>query len=394
MLKLGSKFAVTAVLTLSLGMGFSSLQAYGLIPEFEAKQQSKFRPATALKNWGLDNTSQDSHIHALKAWQITKGSRKIPVAVIDTGIDAKQPDLRDNICRHNGEYGYDFVSNKINPSDIHGHGSHVAGIIGATAKTKAGVSGVAPNICLMAIRYYSDTASGSQNLANTIKAIDYAVAHGARVINYSGGGAEFSEGEMKAIQRAEAKGVIFVAAAGNEYQDTDRSGNAYYPAAYGLSNIIAVAATNINNQILPSSNWGMKHVHVAAPGENIFSTLPNGKYGYLTGTSQATAFVSGLAALILSENPDLKPSQVRDIIMKSADKLDSLKGKVASGGRINAYAALRLTIAQRDGNSSTMLAKLDSYDQQVRKLDSVPSSKEEEAAVTKTIQAIRKVSNK
>jgi len=396
MLKLSSvaKFTVAIASALMLGLGVTVDQAYGLIPSAKSSQQVKTQPAQVLKNWGLDNTEQLSHINARKAWKITRGSKKIVVAVIDTGVDPTQPDLKDNICRFQGtdEYGYDFVTNKKNPLDAHGHGSHVSGIIAATGKTKAGASGVAPHICIMAVRYYSDTASGAQNLANTVKAINYAVDHGANVINYSGGGAEFSAPEMKAIQRAEAKGVVFVAAAGNEYQDTDKGGNAYYPAAYGLSNIIAVAATNIKNQILPSSNWGRKHVHVAAPGENIYSTLPKGRYGYLTGTSQATAFVSGLAALILSENPKLKPFEVREIIMKSVDHLASLEGKVASGGRINAYAALRMTVARRDGGNSKLLANLDKQDREEAHLKGTYAlSGNNSPAVKKTIQAIRGV---
>jgi subtilisin family serine protease len=265
----------------------------------------------------------------------------------------------------------------------------VAGII--AARGNSGAMGVAPNVCVMAVRYYSDTATGAQNLANTVKAINYAVDHGANIINYSGGGAEFSIQEMQAIQRAEKKGVLFVAAAGNEYQDTDQGGNAYYPAAYGLSNIIAVSATNIRNQILPSSNWGKKHVHVAAPGEGIFSTLPKGRYGYLTGTSQATAYVSGLAALIMSEIPGLKPSEVRDIIMKSTDKLASLDGKIQSGGRINAYQAMRLTIARREGKNSRLLATLDAQDRaEAAGRSGVPSALTSSSpAVKKTIQAIR-----
>jgi thermitase len=377
---------ITATLTaLALFTGLSTPCALALVPTDKVPAH-----AEGLKNWGLENFESNSDISARKAWRITKGNKKIIVAVIDTGIDASHPDLKDNVCRHgNDEYGFDFVTNKKNPGDAHGHGSHVAGIIGATAKNAAGAIGVAPNVCIMAVRYYSDTATGAQNLANTVKALNYAVEHGANVINYSGGGAEFSMQEMQAIKRAEAKGIIVVAAAGNEYQDTDLGGNAYYPAAYGLSNIIAVAATNIHNQILPSSNWGKKHVHVAAPGENIFSTLPKGRYGYLTGTSQATAFVSGLAALILSENPTLKPYEVRDIIMKTTDKLDSLKDKVASGGRINAYAALRMTIAKRDGAHSRVLAALDKLDLADGHAPASTDGPANNAQIKKTIQAIR-----
>ena len=208
-------------------------------------EKSKPADYVTLRNCGLDNEEQASHINIRKAWDLNnnKGSKSIVVAVIDTGIDPNHKDLKDNLWRKKGtdEYGWDFVTNKKNPEDKHGHGTHVAGIVAASGKARAGAAGVAPNVSIMAVRYYSDSASGAQNLANTVKAINYAVDNGANIINYSGGGAEFSAAEMKAIQRAEAKGILFIAAAGNEYQNTDEAGNSYYPAAYGLSNIVAVA---------------------------------------------------------------------------------------------------------------------------------------------------------
>jgi subtilisin family serine protease len=202
------------------------------------------------------------------------------------------------------------------------------------------VSGVAHHVSIMSVKYYSDANTGAVNLRNTVKAINYAVQSGAKIINYSGGGPEFSEEEYLAIKKAEAKGVLFVAAAGNERQDTDLVENYYYPSAYRLSNIISVAATDINNQLLKSSNWGKSKVDVAAPGENIYSTLPGGRYGYMSGTSQATAFVTGMAALLLSQNPKLKPTQIKEIIMSSVDRFPQLEAKVATGGRVNAYKAL------------------------------------------------------
>jgi len=348
---------VSLAISISLIFGSSSNQAFGLVHNLKNLKQEKTKPEILLRNWGLENNELPSHINARKAWNITKGEKSIVVAVIDTGIDSTHPDLKDNLWKKPGtkdEYGFDFVTNTKNPKDQHGHGTHVAGIIGATAK--AGASGVAPNISIMTVRYYSDSANGATNLANTIKAINYAIDNGANIINYSGGGAEFSSSEMKAIQRAENKGILFVAAAGNEYQNTDNTGSKYYPGAYGLSNIITVAATNIKNQLLPSSNWGLQNVHVAAPGENIFSTLPNGRYGYLTGTSQATAFVSGLAALILSENPKLTPAEVKNMIMNSADKFKNLKDKLASGGRINAYTAVVAAQATTESKTHIVLA--------------------------------------
>ncbi len=322
------------------------------------------------KNWGIANSQAQSHIQAVDAWSLEKGRKEIVVAVIDTGIDANHPDLKANIWNGeqknqasrglfsgNSAYGWNFVRDNAQPTDDHGHGTHVAGIIGAIANPDTGVSGVVQNVSIMAVKYYSESATGAENLSNTVKAIDYAVKNGARIINYSGGGPEFSEEEYLAIRRAEIAGVLVVAAAGNEHQDTDQVENYYYPSAYRLNNIISVAATDIHNRLIRSSNWGARRVDVAAPGENIYSTLPNGKYGYMTGTSQATAFVSGIAALLLSKNPKLTPVELKKLILSSVDRVATLAGKVATAGRVNAYRALVALNTNMKQNSTSRLAK-------------------------------------
>ncbi|NUM88301.1 MAG: S8 family serine peptidase [Bdellovibrionales bacterium] len=348
-------------LLLKQTLGFLLVLAMSTGPTQGAIRKDSFRSVEELRNWGLDN-KEGSHISARKAWRISKGKKQVVVAVIDTGIDPSHPELRDNLWKKPGtadEYGFDFVTGRKNPLDTNNHGTHVAGIIAAAARTGAGASGVAPQVSIMAIRYYDDNASGAVNLANTVKAINYAIDNGADVINYSGGGPEFNASEMKAIQRAEQRGILFVAASGNDFHNTDETGNQFYPASYGLPNIVSVAATNIHNGLASFSNWGARSVHVAAPGERIYSTFSKGRFGYLTGTSQATAFVSGIAALMLSEFPALKPAEIREMLMRSADRLDALKGKVASGGRVNAFAALRTTLALRDtGADETLMAAL------------------------------------
>lgn len=309
---------------------------------------SKFKQAasdvlklSSFKNWGIANARAASHIDALEAWKIEKGSKSVLVAVIDTGIDANHPDLKANVFRDkDNHYGFDFVKNAADPVDEHGHGTHVAGIIGAIANPKTGVSGVAQTVSIEAVKYYADSNTGAVNLKNTVKAIEWAVNSGAKIINYSGGGPEFAEEEYVALKKAESKGVLIVAAAGNERSDTDMPENYYYPSAYRLTNIISVAATDINNKLIRSSNWGKSKVDVTAPGENIFSTLPNGRYGFMTGTSQATAFVSGIAALLLSRDPSLTPAKIKEIIRGSVDLYPELKEKVAAGGRVNARRAL------------------------------------------------------
>ena len=339
--------------------GFSNLPKDAKLKTRELLTPSRGAITQAFKNWGLSNTKAHSHISAPEAWKIEDGSRDIVVAIIDTGIDPSHKDLVPNIWRdkdaepvkeagakHASQvFGWDYVTNKPNPMDDHGHGTHVAGIVGAITNPSAGVSGVAKQVSIMAVKYYSDANPGSVNLANTVKAINYAVEHGARIINYSGGGPEFSESEYIAIKKAEARGVLFVAAAGNERQNTDLMENYYYPSAYRLPNIISVAATDINNNLLASSNWGKQRVDVAAPGENIYSTLPGNKYGYMSGTSQATAFVTGVAALLLAKNPKLTPSEIKKIIMESVDPVPQLREKIATGGRVNAYSALMALVS-------------------------------------------------
>ncbi|MBL7715718.1 MAG: S8 family serine peptidase [Bdellovibrionales bacterium] len=362
-----------------------TITAWGFAPTHKAHLRD---PAKVLpyKNWGLINHQDRSHIHALDAWKLEEGNRNILVAVIDTGIDADHPDLKGNIWQdpkakvlqgrkpmasvRKGKnsnpapktaevrervYGWNFVVDQANPKDDHGHGTHVAGIIGAIANPKSGVAGVAQKVSIMAVKYYSDANPGSVNLRNTVRAINYAVDMGARIINYSGGGPEFSEEEFQAIKRAEARGVLFVAAAGNEHQDTDQVENFYYPSAYRLSNILSVAATDIHNNLLKSSNWGKNKVDVTAPGENIFSTLPGNRFGYMTGTSQATAFVTGVAALLLAKDPTLTPVQIKQLIMGSVDKFPQLADKVFTGGRVNAYGAL-LALKNRPKGASPVLA--------------------------------------
>lgn len=303
-----------------------------------AASLSEFSP----KNWGLGIAAAKIQ----KAWSLSQGSKNVVVAVIDTGIDSNHPDLKPNLWKaplHGNVYGWDFVTRSANPKDQHGHGTHIAGIIGAIANPKTGTAGVAQNVQIMPIRYYSETASGSVNLANTIKALHYAIDNGARIINYSGGGPEYSEEEFQAMKKAQEKGILIVAAAGNDHNNTDLEENRYYPAAYaskGLTNIISVASIDSNGKLLPSSNYGLKSVDLAAPGESILSTIPGSKYGKLTGTSQATAFVSGVAALILSKQPSLTPSQIKDVILQNVSFSHDLRGKVASSGYLDALKAL------------------------------------------------------
>jgi len=273
------------------------------------------------KSWALkDNKAMSIH----KAWKLSTCSKKIVIAIIDTGVDYNHPDLRANLWKNKKEIalngkdddgngfiddviGWDFVSDDPLPYDNHGHGTHIAGIIGAVGGNGIGLVGVCHRTSLMILKYYEASADGKTNLDNTIKAFHYAINNGADIINYSGGGPEFSERERNAILAAQKKGILVVAAAGNERQNADI--HAYYPASYNLSNILSVAAISESNELVSSSNFGVKKIDIAAPGESIYSTIPPalGSYGYMTGTSQATAFVTGIAAMALSKKRDLTP---------------------------------------------------------------------------------------
>ncbi len=319
-----------------------------------------FNDLSVQQKWGLSLTQSD------QAWRISQGSRDIVIAVIDTGIDIQHPDLKDNLWRNPGEsgldsqgrdkasnnidddgngfvddvYGWNFVASNNDLTDNHGHGTHISGIIGATGRQKGGALGVAPNVSLMTLKYYDPKAPGSSNLMNTVRAIHYAIDNGAHIINYSGGGLDPSQEERKAIERAQKAGILVVAAAGNESSNSDV--RKYYPADYELDNIISVTAFNQQTTVLPTSNYGVNSVHIAAPGNEIRSTLPGSRYGTMTGTSQATAFVSGVAALIMANNRNLSPHQVVRFITQTGDLDQNLAGKTRYQRRLNSYRALSI----------------------------------------------------
>lgn len=308
-------------------------------------------------SWGV-MPSESSSINILEAWKKFQKKKEIVVAVIDTGIDADHPFLRDNLQGSKGtasssDYGMDFsksAANQYQPVDQHGHGTHVSGII----------KSVFPDVKILSLKYYNPKASGQDNLDSTIKALRFAVEANVDVINYSGGGPEPAIEELRILKEAESKGILVVAAAGNEEDNIDIKKNAYYPASYGLSNIITVTAHDQTLQMLSSSNYGAKSVDISAPGYRINSSLQGGRSGTLTGTSQATAFVSGVAAMLKSQYPELTPAQMKQIIVNSAKKEASLAGKCASGGRLDAANALveaskeasGRKLAQRDPSSA------------------------------------------
>lgn len=304
------------------------------------------------------------------------GSKSEKACVIDTGIDIKHPDLVNNLwinpgeaCEHKtkkGEYvlceksrngidddgngfaddvhGWNFVGNNNQLEDNHGHGTHIAGIIGAEGGNGIGISGIAPRVSIIVAKYYDPKAPANNNLINTIRAIRYCTQVGATIINYSGGGLEPSEKEKEAIRDARDKNgrpILFIAAAGNERSNSDVK--KYYPADYDLPNIISVTAIDADKKVLDSSNYGEFSVDIAAPGKQIYSTLPKGGYGFMTGTSQATAVVTGAAALVRTKNPDFTATDVIRTLSESGDfDPQRLRGKTNSQKRLNIYRALAI----------------------------------------------------
>lgn len=291
--------------------------------------------------------------------------RPVVVAVIDTGADLSQPLLQGQFWENPGETGKDFkgrnkktngidddnngyiddvngwnfVGNSNDLQDHLGHGTHIAGIIAGHPSPDDKFRGVASNAQIMVLKYFDPQTSGRDNLKNSIQAIEYAIRMKAQIINYSGGGNEFSLEERKALGLAEKRGILVVAAAGNERSDTDQK--PFYPANYKMNNIVSVAAVDKNSVLLPSSNFGQKSVHLAAPGYKILSTLPGNKLGLMTGTSQATAIVSGAAALLIGEGH--RPlSEVISLLTLSTESKASLAKMVSSQGQLSTTRSLQL----------------------------------------------------
>ena len=312
-------------------------------------------PGLGLKN-AWDYLVKKKAVKASKAFDCS--SSKIVVAIIDTGVDFKHKNLQESAWVNESEAkgaagsdddrdgfaddlnGWDFTTNTGNIVDGHGHGTHLAGIISGKSTEANGFKGVCPGVKIMSIRYFASDSSGIKNLENTVKAIRYAVKHGANIINYSGGGASFAKEEYEALKEARDRGILVVAAAGNERNDT--SVRPYFPASYDLNNIISVSAIGPEGKLIPASNWGAKTVNVAAPGGGILSLQQNQAYGFMNGTSQATAFVSGLSALVWSLNPQLTNLEVKQIIQKSVIKTAFLRNKVISDGYVDAALAVKV----------------------------------------------------
>lgn len=316
--------------------------------------------------WGMNNTGQtggttDADIDAPEAWEFTKGSHEIIVGVIDTGVDYNHEDLAANMwvneAEYNGTAGVDDDGNGIvddihgarwtngdgtvssgDPMDGQGHGTHCSGTIGAVGDNGIGVAGVNWNVRIMGLKFLDDEGSGYDT--DAIAALEYAIDKGAHLTSNSWGGGGYSQAMVDAINAAAAANQLFIAAAGNDYGNNNDE-NPMYPATYSPENIIAVAASDHNDNMAYFSNYGPTTVDLAAPGVNILSTVPGNDYdGSYSGTSMATPHVSGVAALLLSRNPGAAYQDVKGWILDNVTPLSQWDGVVLSGGRLNAADAL------------------------------------------------------
>ena len=315
-----------------------------------------FSDQWALNNAGQDGGKEKADIRALLAWAKNQGSSDVVVAVLDSGVDYKHPDLvsnmwfrPDNVPQYkddelgtfNDLHGFNAADNQSDPMDDNGHGTHCAGIIGAEGDNDEGIAGINWHVQIMPLKFMGRGGFGTTK--DAIEAINYAIDRkqkgvNVRVINASWGSTMYSKALEDAIRAAGEAGILFVAAAGNNGTSNDKS--PHYPSNYDLPNVISVAALDRSDQLASFSNFGIKTVHIAAPGKDILSTWLNDDYREASGTSMATPYVAGTAALVLASEPKLSVEKLRERILSSVDKIDSLNGKVESGGRLNAAKAL------------------------------------------------------
>ena len=367
-----TSFGVFARLETNSGLSDKAMQALANNPEIEYIEPNYIINLTSVrgapldamlgKQWGLVNTGKNGGIFSsgvagedvniTRAWEITKGASAVKIAVIDTGVDYNHPDLKSqmdvNTLELNGKpgidddnngyiddiYGYDFANKDGDPNDGHGHGTHCAGVIGAEHNS-VGIAGVMANVKIVAIKFLSDKGSGET--IDAISSIDYAIKRKVQVMSNSWGGGEKEQSLMDAIKAAEAAGITFIAAAGNDSSNNDT--RASYPANYEVSNVISVGSFTSQGAKSGFSNFGLKTVHVTAPGSNILSTY-KGSYSNLSGTSMAAPHVSGIVGLLLSKEPGLTPLEIRERLIRTSTQTSKLKTASISGGRVDAYRAL------------------------------------------------------
>ena len=333
-----------------------------LVPSHTAAAIGAITGSPALSADGTVRSLEGIDMNIVPAWKkydAKSGKRQVIVALIDTGVDITHPELSGSIWTNTGEIPGDGIDNDGNGyiDDVYGwnfydnnaqvftgtddnHGTHSAGTI-AAARNGVGTVGICDPayVKIMVIKTLG-TSSGVGTVSNVVKAIRYAQANGASICNLSFGTMKYSEELYQAIKDS---GMLFIVAAGNG----DASGNGYsideqpmYPASFELDNIISVANLRFDGQLDRASNYGVRSVDLAAPGNYILSTITGNDYAYMSGTSMAAPMVTGKAAMLYSCDASLSLMDVRNRILQSARPLESLSGKVVTGGMLDAGAAM------------------------------------------------------
>ncbi|HEU4390099.1 MAG TPA: S8 family peptidase [Blastocatellia bacterium] len=330
--------------------------------------------------WGLKNDGSGfpagvsgADIGATRAWDLTTGNSEVVVAVSDGGIDLAHPDLSSNIWVNQGEIpgngmdddsdgfaddvnGWNFFddNNAVGPDpafgSFYGHGTHVAGTIGAIGNNGIGVAGIAWQVKLMSLKLFGvEDGKVVGSTSDAVRSLNFAVMMknrgvNIRVFNASWAGDDESQSLQDAITMAGNNGIVFVCAAGNSAQDMDNPNLALWPASWNnIGSLISVAALDRTDNLASYSNYGRTTISIAAPGSAIYSTFPNADYRSMSGTSMATPHVSGIAALVAAYDPGLSAAAIKQRIVSNADPVTALASKVSSAGRANAYNALTNT---------------------------------------------------
>jgi subtilisin family serine protease len=294
-----------------------------------------------------------------QAWPLEATLVQVPekpiVAIIDTGVDYNHVVFHDSnaMWRNTGEvagngvdddgngyvddiYGWNFHGKNNNPMDDDEHGTHVAGIVLGVGQDIFPTTWEPAKVRIMALKFLG--ADGSGSTSDAVAAMYYAVNNGAQVINNSWGGSSYSQALHDALTYAYDRKVVIVSAAGNYGKNNDSVN--MYPANYPVPGQISVAATTDADNLASFSNYGASRVHVAAPGVSILSSVPGDQYRFMSGTSMASPFVSGLAAMVLREAPNLTGYQIKNLILNSATQINGLSTKIYSKGRADAYDAI------------------------------------------------------
>ncbi len=293
------------------------------------------------EQWALDK------INLPDAWKITTGSKSVKVGIMDTGIKADHPDLTDNVDRELSKSFIDGISDEVALTDSNGHGTHVAGIIGAVGNNGTGVAGTCWNIDLVSLKVLNDNGN-KDKLSDIIDAINYAEAKNIKILSLS---ASFEGHISKSFEETISNySGLLVCSAGNRNLNIETA-NKYskiYPSIYTNDNIISVAASNVDDKIWKTddyegSNYGLVSVDLAAPGASIYSTYAaeNKAYTNMSGTSMATPYVTGVAALIQSKYQNISTKATKKAILDGVDKSSYWSKYVKTGGRLNAYNALK-----------------------------------------------------